>query len=100
MIISKRNTLIGSKKRRGQKRGAALFDKTIWNTHERLLAGLPRTTNELEGFHNGIRKMAGKSHPALFECVENLQKLRFLLLKSKVIGIMVENQNGEKCIQI
>ena len=25
-------TFIGVKKRRGQKRGAALFDKTIWNT--------------------------------------------------------------------
>ena len=32
------------------------------------------TNNHLEGWHNCLRRVVGKSHPNIFECVEVFQR--------------------------
>ena len=50
----------------------------------RLRAEKPRTTNELEGWHSGIRKLVGKDHPPFYESVENMWKMEALATKTQV----------------
>ena len=43
------------------------FQLTTWNV---FIEDEPRTTNNLEGWHNKVKKIAGKSHLNIFEMVE------------------------------
>ena len=48
------------------------FQLTTWNV---FIEDGPRTNNNLEGWHNKVKKIAGKSHLDIFEMVE-LYKLQ------------------------
>ena len=50
---------------------AGTFHTSEWNLYE--IEG-PRTNNHLEGWHNRLRRVVGKSHPNIFECVEVFQR--------------------------
>ena len=43
-------------------RGNPLFPPDIWNVYDREIAGLPRTTNAVEGCHNGFQRSVSQSH--------------------------------------
>ena len=43
------------------------FQLTTWNV---FMGDGPRTNNNLEGWHNKVKKIAGKSHVNIFEMVE------------------------------
>ena len=39
-----------------------LFPLDIWNVYDRVVGGLPRTTNCAEGWHNAFQGSFGQSH--------------------------------------
>ena len=49
-------TYVGVPGRGGRHRGLIplMFTITLWNMHDRVQANLPRTNNNLEGWHNGF----------------------------------------------
>ena len=47
---------------------AGTFHTSEWETEG------PRTNNHLEGWHNRLRRVVGKYHPNIFECVEVFQR--------------------------
>ena len=50
------------------------FAVTEWNVYERTLSDMPRTNNNLEGFHNGLQKSVAQTHPNLWTLVSGLMK--------------------------
>ena len=44
----------------------SVFDKFLWNQYDSVLAGLPRSNNLVEGWHNGFRSLMGVSNPTLW----------------------------------
>ena len=50
---------------------AGTFHTSEWNLYE---TEGPQTNNHLEGWHNRLRRVVGKSHPNIFECVEVFQR--------------------------
>ena len=50
---------------------AGTFHTAEWNLYE---TEGPRTNNHLEGWHNCLWRVVGKSHPNIFECVEVFQR--------------------------
>ena len=66
------DTYIGRLGRRS--RGAALFDKRIWNGRRRTEERIPRTNNKLGARHRGIQGMLDPSHPSLMRFFTAIQK--------------------------
>ncbi|KAK9512669.1 hypothetical protein O3M35_001043 [Rhynocoris fuscipes] len=52
----------------------AVFPIRIWNHFEAAAAGLPRTTNCCEGYHNSLRALFHCSHPGVWDLLEGLKK--------------------------
>ena len=50
---------------------AGTFQTAEWNLYE---TEGPRTNNHLEGWHNCLWRVVGKSHSNIFECVEVFQR--------------------------
>ena len=48
-----------------------MFHLPEWNVYD---TDGPRTNNHLEGWHNRLKRVVGKSHPNIYECVEVFQK--------------------------
>lgn len=48
------------------------FPPSTWNCYERVLGGLPRTTNSCEGWHSKLAKIVRRWHPSLFQFLEEL----------------------------
>ncbi|CAF1004601.1 unnamed protein product [Brachionus calyciflorus] len=48
------------------------FDIRLWNCYERTKLGLPRTNNNLEGWHNGIQSTF-RTHPHLLSFIDGLK---------------------------
>ncbi len=61
-------------RRRGKGRRPPMFPPTIWNCHNRVIAGLPRTTNTCETWHNRLNTLMGKHHPSFYTLLKNLQE--------------------------
>ena len=47
------------------------FPKAEWNVYN---TDGPRTNNHLEGWHNRLKRVVGKPHTNIFECVEIFQR--------------------------
>ena len=45
---------------------APIFDTFLWNQYDAVLAGLPRSNNLVEGWHNGFQTLFGTSNPKLW----------------------------------
>ena len=50
------------RERRGA-RGHPRFAIELWNQHSRVLANLPRSNNNIEGWHNAFNNVVGIAHP-------------------------------------
>ncbi|KAJ4432841.1 hypothetical protein ANN_21480 [Periplaneta americana] len=59
-------------RRRGRDRLSPLFPIEVWN-YQFVVAGLPRTTNAVEGWHYRLNLLMGKSHPSLTQFLGKLQ---------------------------
>ena len=58
---------------RGRRRRPA-FALSMWNTTERTINGIPRTTNSLEGWHRAFEQRMTITHPTLCRLVSKLRK--------------------------
>jgi len=50
------------------------FDHYIWNKHDTVLAGLPRSNNAVEGWHNGFQQLVGHSNPTIWNFLNANEK--------------------------
>ena len=58
-------------RRRGRGYSQPMFPIPVWNCYERVIAGLLRTTNPAEGWHNRLHFTMDKAHPSFTECLQN-----------------------------
>ena len=52
----------------------AMFSPWIWNYHDSVMAGLPRSSNIAEGWHNGFRSLMGCTNPTIWRFLDVLKK--------------------------
>ena len=64
-------------RRRGRGRRPPVFPPTKWSVHARVLAGLPRTNNSVEGWHARMNHILGKTHPSLYSLLEGIFHVEF-----------------------
>ncbi|CAF1111998.1 unnamed protein product [Brachionus calyciflorus] len=57
---------------RNPKRKSPLFDIEMWSCHKRTVLGLPRTNNNLEGWHNALQSSI-KTHPHLLSFINSIK---------------------------
>ena len=62
----------GRAARRGRRR-APHYPIPTWNCYDRVLAGLPRTTNSVEGWHNRLNSIICRAHISLYVFLRQLQ---------------------------
>ena len=65
------NTYIGQPLR--GRRNAPLFAPDFWNVTARVLNGLPRTTNAVEGWYNKFNRCVSASHPSVWKLIEAMR---------------------------
>ncbi|CAF1441808.1 unnamed protein product, partial [Didymodactylos carnosus] len=51
----------------------AIFQSFIWNIHDLIITGQPRTNNHVEDFHNRLKQHFGV-HPYIYEFIEALKE--------------------------
>ena len=49
-----------------------MFAHELWNMHNRVLNELPRTNNNLEGWHTRFSTMFRQTHPSIWEFIDKL----------------------------
>ena len=57
----------------GSAEKAARFDIKTWNVNQRVLLGLPRTSNKLERFNKEFSSDSGDYHQATHDIINNLR---------------------------
>jgi hypothetical protein len=57
---------------RGTVYSPALFPINTWNQHAAGVDGIARTTNSVEGWHNGLQSLFHCHHPTLWSFMEGL----------------------------
>jgi len=55
-----------------------LFPKILWNMHDMIINDLPKTTNNIEGWHNAFSSIVGSSHPNIWKFISCLKKSQSL----------------------
>ena len=65
-------TYIGRRLRRGRR--PPRFPIGLWNQTDRVQAGMPRTNNLLEGWHNGIQSSLDGNRPTIWKFLQFLQR--------------------------
>ena len=66
-------TYIGVPNRNNRGRKQPLFPIALWNCHDRLLNGDPRTTNSVEAWHRAFHNTVGADHPAVYTFFDKLR---------------------------
>ena len=67
------DTYIGRIRRNGR-RDNPMFPKEMWNMYNRCRNNLPRTNNNVEGWHNGVQKHVNACHPNFWKFLDVLKK--------------------------
>ncbi|CAF3361834.1 unnamed protein product, partial [Rotaria sp. Silwood2] len=67
-------TWIGERKRRGAGRKKPKFDHTLWNIYDRVVAGVPRSNNSVEGWHNAFANRVAINHPDIVKLAEKIRR--------------------------
>ncbi|CAF2120320.1 unnamed protein product [Rotaria magnacalcarata] len=63
-------TWIGERKRRGVGRKDPQFAHQLWNVYDRFIAGVPRSNNAVEGWHNAFASRVSINHPTIIKLTE------------------------------
>ncbi len=66
------DTWIGRPARRGQRRNP-LFAVELWSVHDRVVEGLPRTNNAVEGWHRAFQGTVGFVHPTVYKLIDAIR---------------------------
>lgn len=59
---------------RGEVYGPALFPMETWNKHSAAVDGIARTTNSVEGWHNGLQSLFQCQHPTMWTFFEGIKR--------------------------
>lgn len=90
------DTYIGRFHRHG--RSIPIFKIDIWNQYNRTTNNLPRTNNNVEGWHNAFSTLVGSSHPNIFTFL-NLLKDEQSLVDMKIDNINPShNENSRSAL--
>ncbi|KII65317.1 hypothetical protein RF11_02737 [Thelohanellus kitauei] len=60
-------------------RADPIFPISYWNQYNRVIENLPRTNNNLEGWHNGFNMLVNCSHPHIFQFLSSLKDEQSLI---------------------
>jgi hypothetical protein len=55
---------------RGGRQIPPTFDRGIWNVRDRVIQGLPRTNNSVEGWHQGFQSSLSCQHPTVYKLIK------------------------------
>lgn len=66
------DTFIGRERRR--RRAAPLFPIQMWNVHDKVEEGLPKTNNSVEGWHRAFNRLVAGDHPSPFVLVDVIRR--------------------------
>ena len=66
------DTYVG--KHRRNRRGIPMFPIELWNMHERVNEGLPRTNNSVEAWHHSFQQTVDCNNPAVFKLIQHFRK--------------------------
>ena len=66
------DTFIGRERR--NRRQAPWFLLKVWNIHDRIADGLPKTNNAVEGWHRAFNRLVGADHPSPFNLLAVIRK--------------------------
>ena len=50
------------------------FEHELWNTYDRVIAGIPRCNNSVEGWHNAFASRVSINHPNIIRFVEKIYR--------------------------
>ncbi|CAF1126879.1 unnamed protein product, partial [Rotaria magnacalcarata] len=67
-------TWIGERKRRGVGRKDPQFAHQLWNVYDRIIAGVPRSNNAVEGWHNAFASRVSINHPTIIKLTEKIRR--------------------------
>ena len=84
------DTYIG-RSRRGRARAQPKFPIGLWNVVSRTEMDLPRTNNNVEGWHNRFSSIINGAHPTLWKFLENL-KAEEILSRAETAQILGGHQ--------
>uniref|UniRef100_A0A914YWZ9 MULE transposase domain-containing protein n=1 Tax=Panagrolaimus superbus TaxID=310955 RepID=A0A914YWZ9_9BILA len=59
---------------RNNRAGPPLFERDLWNMHDRTIEGSPRTNNNVEGAHNKLHSFFNCDKPGFFKFADLLRK--------------------------
>jgi hypothetical protein len=54
------------------------FSHDMWNVYQRTLQELPRTNNNIEGWHRGFQSLIGSCHPNIWTFLGKLKRQQSL----------------------
>ena len=94
LLLYFEDTYIGRRRRAGRRR--PLFAPNVWSVRERTNQGLPRTNNQLEGWHNGIQGVFDGKNSTIWKCCKALKKeqaLQHFSLVQKRAGAEIRIQS-------
>jgi len=80
----------------GSGSSSPLFDIMLWNQYDAVLAGLPRSNNFVEGWHNGFQTLVGGSNPTLWTFLTALKKEENITFAKKVKKMMGEGPEAKR----
>ena len=88
---------IGGERGRGSRRRRLdpLFPIPLWNVYERTVCEMPRTNNNLEGFHSSLRISVTNSHPNIWKLIDALKNEEGLA-RTKIIQVNCGNLPSKK----
>jgi len=86
------DTFIGRPGRRNRR--GPVFSLHIWNMYDRTVQELPRTNNNIEGWHRGFQSAIGGCHPNIWKFLDALKKHQALQQVA-----MTQIMAGDKIVQ-
>ena len=85
------NYIRGLERQHGRGRAPAKYPIPLWNHYLDALNNVPRTTNAVEGYHNGLNSLFLASHPTLWKLLAGLELDMALHLKTLADAQVVNN---------
>lgn len=75
----------------------------IWNVHQRVLDGQPRTNNSVKGWHRAFQQTVDCHHPSVFKLIEHFRKEQDMIeirLARIAAGIVQPEASKSKYVQL
>ena len=93
LVLYMQKYYIGAPKTRN-KRTTPEFKIEHWNVNERIMRGLPRSNNMLEGYHHAFHTLSGCSHPSIWKLIDTMK--RYEVIASKKIKDSKQGHESEQ----